>query len=815
MTKIASDAMVIQLAIDMAGDGEVQQRLSRLNDFINTINTKAAKGTGADSLRQEQMAIEGKYNPEVQRNLEIEKAIALTAKYNLSAETQLAMLSEIEEKHRRIVDLIQQQSPEGQAAAALAKDQASAAKAAAAATAAADEEIVRSKAKAAKEVAAIEEEQLSHSKRASKRQDEIREMQTKGLINPAQAMTLHRENKRIFDEAVAHDTKLLKSKQDAADKLLAQEQAEVAKRTAAFHKEVKDRAAARRAMIDASRDAAIESTQRKAKAAIDATTLADNESNAAKARAINLLNSLEDATQRFARTTDELRAHLDAGDITNEQYAQGLANIERRQRSMAGGSNNMAYAIGNTVTGLEDFITVLSITGFGMDGFSAATRAASNNVGQAVRSLGTAGAAIAAPIVSIGMVLLGSAIPAIYNWISGVEDAEKATKKWSREMEIAIRLAGMLGRIELRKLNFAEEVKDVKNNTSSDALKEQYGELNAKYKVQVAEIKKTLAESEASALLIFDKLVPTETIEDFNDFVDNIGVEFGGDVEEGFRIRLKDMQTEFIRIAVEKDAEEARKVLLSRMRLMQADMEALRPGSSSSNPFDRIGGMADMGIDGGLGNSFVNLFPEGINDAAVIDQIEALEGKIEELSGADSEAARIKKEELQETVELLKVIHEQYQVAKAAEKALNDEQARIEGSVVQQQIDSELRALTIQQKRASLLGDENEAERALLDLAMKREQMGASGTIPDDVLNNLFNMELEAIAADLEKQIAKAEEITRAVGMATEPEAYTSAQKQIMEVAGKDKTKLQEQIDLLKAIRDQLASGTTMSVEIT
>lgn len=815
MTKIASDAMVIQLAIDMAGDGEVQQRLSRLNDFINTINTKAAKGTGADSLRHEQMAIEGKYNPEVQRNLEIEKAIALTAKYNLSAETQLAMLSEIEEKHRRIVDLIQQQSPEGQSAAALAKDQADAAKAAAAATAAADEEIVRSKAKAAKETERLQNEQLSNYERYIAKTKDADELFKKGTIDGKGRDLRIQAAKQEYDAIIANEAKIATAKKDAADKTAAAEEAALEKRkrialeeTRAINLEIGKRA-------EAAYDAGIEATQRRAKAAIDATEAADKAQNATRQQAVNLLHSLEDATQRYTRVSDELRAHLDAGDITNEQYEMGLANIERRQRSMAGGANNMAYAIGNTVTGLEDFVTVLSITGFGMDGFSAATRAASNNVGQAVRSLGTAGAAIAAPIVSIGMVLLGSAIPAIYNWISGVEDAEKATKKWSREMEIAIRLAGELGRIELRKLNFAEEVKDVKKNTSSDALKEQYGELNAKYKVQVAEIKKTLAESEASALLIFDKLVPTETIEDFNDFVNNIGVEFGGDVEEDFRIRLKDMQTEFIRIAVEKDAEEARKVLLSRMRLMQADMEALRPGSSSSNPFDQIGGMADMGIDGGLGNSFVNLFPEGINDAAVIDQIEALEGKIEELSVADSEAARIKKEELQETVELLKVIHEQYQVAKAAEKALNDEQARIEGSVVQQQIDSELRALTIQQKRASLLGDENEAERALLDLAMKREQMGASGTIPDDVLNNLFNMELEAIAADLEKQIAKAEEITRAVGMATEPEAYTSAQKQIMEVAGKDKTKLQEQIDLLKAIRDQLASGTTMSVEIT
>lgn len=807
MTKIASDAMVIQLAVDMAGDGEVQQRLARLNDFIGTINAKAK--AAEDSIRHEQMAVEGKYNPDIQRDLEIEKAIKLTDRLNLSAETQLAILAEIEEKHRRANQLLTQQyspgnMPGDDMVAAFRKNQQD--------IVLAEQEALNARKLAEKEAAKSEAEFLAVKERAAKVTQKLREDEMSNY-----EMYVYKV-RAAQDEMKAGiiDKKGFELRAEAARKHYKEEMAIEVERALLLEKRVEDEKQAAKdiaaAQAQKASDEAIEATQRRARASIEATIAADKASADAKQRAIGILHSLEDATQRYARVTDELRAHLDAGDITNEQYEMGLANIERRQRAMAGGANHMAYAIGNTVTGLEDFVTVLSITGFGMEGFSAATRAASNNVGQAVRGLGTAASAVAAPLVSIGMVLAGSAIPHIYKWAMGAEAAEDATRRWSREMEVAVRLAGELGRLEIRKLNFENEVTDIRKMDDSQALHDRYNDLAEKEKLLLAEIQKTLKESEAAANTILDRLVPQETIQDFNDYVDGIGEEFGADVEAGFRQRLKDMQTEFITTAVEKDAEEARKVLLSRMRLMQQDMETMRPGSSG--PIASMTGFLAMGQDGGFANDFVNIFPEFINDAAVIDQIEELESKIEELSREDSEAARIKKEELIETRDLLKEIHDQYLKAVEAETAKNDEQARIEGILTQQQIDSELRSLEIQQKKASLLGEENEAERRLLDLALKREQMGRSGTIPDDVLNNLFNMELEARANQLEELIAEAENVTRSVSMMSEPQAYTSANKQVMEAATKDTgEKLEEMIQELKAIRDHLAGRATLQVE--
>jgi hypothetical protein len=455
MTKIASDAMVIQLAIDMAGDGEVKDRLARLNDFVSSINAK----TSVDMLRHERMSIEGKYDPDIQRDMEIEKAIKLTDRLNLSAETQLNLLNEITEAHKRAVAAQHEQfsrfnMPGDDMVATYRKNQED--------QLAAEQQLLTARQRAAKETERLQEEELSNYQRYVAAVRAAKTLRDKDIIDD-NGFNLRVKAARAEYEAVqkaeADKAEAIQKRLDAEKQAAAEEKALLAARLTALDNALEEE---RRIQAENDHNAIIEANQRRARASIEATDAADRESNATRQRAVNLLYSLEDATQRYARVSDELRAHLDAGDITNEQYAQGLANIERRQRAMAGGANNVAYAIGNTVTGLEDFVTVLSITGFGMEGFSAATRSASNNVAQAVRSLGTETAAIAAPLISIGMVLAGSAIPYIYKYITATEDAEAATRRWAREIETAVRLAGEMGRLEIRKINFDAEVADIR-----------------------------------------------------------------------------------------------------------------------------------------------------------------------------------------------------------------------------------------------------------------------------------------------------------------------------------------------------------------
>jgi len=73
---------------------------------------------------------------------------------------------------------------------------------------------------------------------------------------------------------------------------------------------------------------------------------------------------------------------------------------------------------------------------------------------------------------------------------------------------------------------------------------------------------------------------------------------------------------------------------------------------------------------------------------------------------------------------------------------------------------------------------------------------------------------LNAKKSELEAQIAKAEELVYQTQSMTEPEAYTSANRQMLEAIDKDNTELQEMVDLLKAIRDHLSGAATLQVEI-
>jgi len=838
MTKVTNDALVVQLAMDMVGDQDVFNRIAGMNNFLDSINQKTKAAAASDSLRDERMSIEGRYNPDIQRDLEIEKAVELTKRLNLSLEAQDAILGEILEKHRRMSgdpnQYIAGDAPNETMVAAYKANLSS--------IAADEEKLLEARKRAAKETERLADAELSHSKRASNEMARIRELRADGIIDQKGFLLRARAAKKEYDDAIAAETKIANAKKEAADKQLAQDKADIAKRTAAFHKEYQDRVAARKAMIEASRDEAIEATQRRARAAIEATTEADKEANAARQRAVNILHSLEDATQRYTRTSDELRTHLAAGDITNEEYTAGLENIERRQRSMAGGANNVAYAIGNTVTGLEDFVTVLSITGFGMEGFSAATRSASNNVGQAVRSLGTAASAIYAPLVSIGMVLAGSTIPYLYKYVTGTEDAEESTRKFEEALKSLQRTANYNTEVKLNQLDAELRAKDILGLTDVEDIDAKILDSENKIKRLNLEAAKMIENLEAEAGKKILGNIAGGISQDFNLIVDALGSELqsldgsGVEVEKKLREEWGAATTRFFENVTTLSAAEARTIFERDIADLQNDIQSAvdsLPSSSRTKVLDAANGYM---------NSFINLYGM-FNDAEVIDQIQAAEKELLSLSKEDSldvlekrrdieaEIADLKLLQIQRTEAEAKVsLKEKEEAEENIEKArlarmeeelkLRDEleaAARAQAEAMhldQQAMESELEKLKIQQHRNSLLGEENEAERKLLDLALKRKEIMESGLAAPDILEGLMNSELEAIAADLEEKIAKAEELTYAAAAMTEPQAYTSANRQMMEAMKKDDPKQQEMIDLLKAIKDHLSGAATLQVEV-
>lgn len=815
MTKIASDAMIIQLAVDMAGDGEVQERLARLNEFIGTINTKAK--AAAESVDMERMSVEGKYNPDIQRDYEIEKAIQLTNKLNLSLQTQDAILAEIEEKHRRANQLLTQQyspgnMPGDDMVAAFRKNQEDAAKA--------EQELLAARQKAAKETEKLRDAELTDLERYNKKVQAIVEDYRNGIIDAEGGKLRVRAAKEEFEairQAAQDKEDLVQKRIDAEEKAAADEKALFAARLEALNHSLEEEHRSLQFDTDAYQKNARAKIEAEEKAARNDLT---KQSNADRQKAIGILRSLEDATQRYARVADELRAHLEAGDITNEQYAMGLANIERRQRSMAGGANNVAYAIGNTVTGLEDFVTVLSITGFGMDGFAAATRAASNNVGQAVRSLGTASSAIAAPIVSIGMVLAGAAIPQIYNYITGAKDAEEATRKWEESLKGLVRTARLSTDEIALALERGVTSREISKMTDPEAIMDRMkGDVDKIAKL-MNDIQAGEAELKATAQGILSKMIDGGAEHDFNVMVRELSKTMGGEdaanVEAMWRERFAQMQSEFITNAPVMGAEAAKEKLVKDMTAMQAEMQTVFEDLSLMQQ-KALMDATNTNITNPIAfqhNMFLNLFPDLVNDAAIIDQIQAVTEELANLNKEDTLEYSKKRKELESYKLELEQLQDQRAKALEAEAIKAAEIQAQAQHLDQQSMETELEKLKIQQHKNSLLGDENEAERKLFDLALKRKELMESGIAAPDVLAGLFNSELEAIAAELEKQIAKAEEVKYSAAAMTEPQAYTSANRQIISAMDERDTKLQEQIDLLKAIRDHLSGAATLQVEV-
>lgn len=800
MTKIASDAMVIQLAVDMAGDGEVQQRLARLNEFIGTLNAKAK--AAQDSINLERMSVEGKYNPDIQRDYEIEKAIQLTNKLNLSLETQDAILAEIEEKHKKANQLLTHQystgnSPGDDMIAVFRKNQADAAKA--------EEDLLASRMRAGKLTEKLRDDDLSSYQKYVAQIADAKNLLDKTIIDQ-EGHDLRVKAARTEYEALqkveADKAELIQKRTDLEEKAVAEEKALFVARLVALNNSLEEE----HRLLQYDTDA----YQRSAKAKIEAEEKAarndlTKQSNANRQKAIGILRSLEDATQRYTRVSDELRSHLAAGDITNEQYAQGLANIERRQRSMSSSMGNVGYMVGNAVTGLEDFVTVLSVTGYGMEGFSAATRSASNNVAQAVRGIGTQAAMLYAPLVSIGMVLVGSAIPAIYRWSTGAEDAAEATKKWRQELEDAVRIARIATDEDLTRLNRDISLRNIQEIETPDQVDRTIRERTDELTRLKNEINGTSAELEKLANKSFESIVTPKTLSDFEKLINgisdeskNLGPAFA-ELETVMRKELQSIQEDFVANSTTRGSKEAVTELEREMIAFQHEIQGIidsLPALSRKRILDSAYGTA-------YSNEMFSFFGSGVDDAAVIDRIQAASEDSLLISRDETEELRKKRAELERYGEEIAALNQRRQEAQ-------NEQQRLERLAM----DAELESLRLQQYRSSLIGSENEAERKLLDLAIKRKEIMESGLASPAELEGLFNQELEAIAAELETNLSKIQDQPYSVAVANSTEAYTSANRQMMDAMNQTDNREDEMVELLTAIRDHLSGQNLLQVEI-
>jgi hypothetical protein len=798
-SNISTDALRLQLMLDLVGGQKTIDEIKRIGATADIVNAKTKKQQEELSFRR--MEVEGRFDPEAQRNFEIEKAIKLTNELNLNLKTQDAILSDIEDKFQKAISpAVMKEGPQQDAHV----------QSFLAAQAKADRDFVAAKQRVAKEIEDIEQESLTRSQRYVIQLAKLREDRDKGLSSPEGFMVRARALKAQYDTETKAEQDALKVKQDAADKRAKIDSDRVAKAAAAARAAQLAANVEFKAQADAYNADNRAASRRLTKAIMARDTAEQTANNRARQEAVNLMNSYQTSAQRATADIARFNAMLAAGTLTADEHAQAIANVETRQRMMAGGAGHLGYMVGNVATGMEDFVTVLSITGFGMEGFSAATRSASNNIGQAVRSLGTATSAMFAPVISIGVVLLGFAIPAVYRWITGAEDAAKSTAKFADELERLAKAASVASRIELADLELKFKIEDVGDIKTSDALDAKVKEAERAIDTIKAKMKVLDDEMKGKSVGSFDKMVGTKIEQNFQ----NLGAAFeqvlGGDVGTEIRTNIKerfdDIKQKFIDESRDIGGEEARANLENRMRVLANEMEL---------QFDDLSvlqrkKMADLLMTTGS-NPTTALFDFAWRDSDLTNQIQAMQGELDKLNESEREQHVERKRELEDQIALLKELQDQRQAVVELEAEARAEAMHLD----RQAMDNELEMMEIQSKRNSLLGEENEAERQILDLALRRREIMESGVAAPGILEGMFNSELQAMANDIEFKLNKATEVTAQTGVAGQAEAYAKANEMLLAASSKEsKTEEKEMIELLKAIKDHLAGKNLLNVEI-
>lgn len=809
-SNIASNAARIALELAIEGENEAVAALMRVNNVVNKVQQESA-----DIQR---MAVEARYDVEVEKQLNIKLAMVEADKHRVSLMTRIAMLAEAERKNSELTKTLVEPVPYGPEFTAEAQ-------AAVAATEKAEAERVRVISAAQKEVAKIQDAELSHSQRYAIEHRRIIDLKKQGL-SYQDGDVLHAANKKRYDDAVAADAAELKRVQDAADKKAAVEKAaadkayrtwadENARRQAEMHKRfVLDPKAAEQAEIE------------KQQQIMKASTLAvEKEYNAERVKALNLMAGYGNASERAAADIAFFNQQLARGVITADEHTEAIGRVERRMRSMQGGAGNMGYVVGNLATGMEDFVTVLSMTGFGMDSFAAATRSASNNVGQAVRGIGTASAAIYAPLISIGTVLVGFAIPAIYRWVTAADDAASSTEKLRKEVEKLVRVFRYDFDKGLEDLDLETKLEDLFKLESTKDVTDKITEVeNA-----ITKLKLELGGEEA------DIAAKTEAIwrnifinDDLDHLVNALDQVLGGDLGTMVKDRMSEIREQFDKDIKLLGGEAARQNLEHNMRVLTNSINNFYDNMSEAErtKFEAIasrGGWSRK-YTGLQSNDFLNNFSSSINDVAIIDRIQAAQEQIAELDNISTEEARKKRVELEHQLAVLKSLNAQMQIAGEQEmwdtifKDFTENQETAARTLANRinsdrELQDDIRSLQIQHKKNLMIGEEFEAERQLLDLALRRQEIMESGLAAPDVLEGMFNAELEALANNIEQKLEDIKDVTAQVDAVNQATAYTTANRLVMEVKTPD-TKEKEMVELLTAIRDHLAGRNLLHVEV-
>lgn len=530
----------------------------------------------------------------------------------------------------------------------------------------------------------------------------------------------------------------------------------------------------------------INAEHNKERANIDGTNVKLAEEEALRKRTTALLGTYSNMADRVSEDIETLTLALQKNIITQEQFDSATSIANQRLLAVRGSSGNLVYAIGEMGRGLEDFITVMSITGFTTQGFGMAMRGASNNISQATMLMTGGSGALIGSAMGIGAIAVGQLIPYLFKTSKAVDEVTLAFERNSKAIDYA---ASAMSRMldtrfkleDMSRINSSGEARNIFNETNPRAIE----------KARV-ELEKLRQEKVTLDKYNIDTIIAPEISNTINSAISAMRAD-GREIAKASADELQDIMTRY------------REAIISGNKLdIENSIKEIQLNAAFYK--DSLGGLElerrDPNIMKGL-NAMERAAKSGETFLTDKEKVHELQKNITEAT--DKELAA--KQQLAALEEQTLVAKEKYFQLLEKEETIKDNNATREARILEQESQFRLH----KQLDKDIRGNISE-QSYLKDLSIRYRDMMSVDWMTEgskEALDNAFRNDLFSREDELERALFQ-QQPDMEVGTSTITEAMTNASKQMMNAENDDK--FTQQLNELKAIKEALR-GNLFPVE--
>lgn len=528
----------------------------------------------------------------------------------------------------------------------------------------------------------------------------------------------------------------------------------------------------------------INTEHNKERANIDGTNVKLAEEEALRKRTTALLGTYSNMADRVSEDIETLTLALQKNIITQEQFDSATSVANQRLIAVRGSSGNLVYAIGEMGRGLEDFITVMSITGFTTQGFGMAMRGASNNISQATMLMTGGSGALIGSAMGIGAIAIGQLIPYLFKTSKAVDEVTLAFERNSKAIDYAASAMS-------RAIDAKFKLEDISRATSSGEARNIFTETNPRAIEKTrADLARLSQERIATEIKNANSILGEDKFKSLNESVGLL--KQGGFDEASVRIRegmitlrsaLATGNADLINIAV-KDLELLRKIYHEAFEVTGAD---------------RIGGdLLSTNLMGGMLEGRSDLEKTISKTITDKEKINDLQKDITEVTNKELVA----KQQIADLEKQSIAAKEKYFQLLEKEEVIKDHNATRDAKILEQESQFRLHKQLDKDIRGNISEDSY-----LKDLSIRYRDMMSVDWMTEgskEALDNAFRNDLFSREDELERSLFQ-QQPDLAVGTSTISEAMTNANKQMMNAENDDK--FTQQLNELKAIKKALENN--------